>query len=1424
MPLEDPDQPEPIPVETVANAMDVPHAPESETTPAIAETTRTTSWETMLATARIRTKEELISDLAQITTFSELRHLIADWLHSITSVPAIALLYEMDHLKAADLLTQFITPQIEEKIASDGAISDAIDTMKYELSNPGKDPFDIHFNIPINDETKAKLQAIFNIIKMPPSIELDPSRYQEQIDLLETLYYEQEAGVDVKTFVDSVTARINEPTYCDYHSHQESAINFYRQLTPEALKNFQFFLGLNIPITFDCFRYQELNTFNTNEFAQIKAMTQEEIEIYQHLQELSPYTSYSEIFHRIRIIQTVKITLDEFKKCYEHLKTIKLESLNPTLAIDWIFFAHGGKNNFAKLYSSDILVREKDTYAGPQGLEDLATITPLKAIEALALRNYQHACPLRNFILMTEKTIEGLLELKKRFPKWTLKGVISDSITQATQSAWSQLDLRLTEIPFFSNLSHEYLIQALFTINNEDWLKIKRLLASSITATENLKPDDPNYTLSHDNLMQKFALAIKRLKSYSDNEALLDQDLEDFSLFDSAHYIECAIHARAAFNNDQRFVQLIYTMLKDNTPTRKINELCLLAPFCKHDFKRFQLILAMKEHYLGYWADYTDKFEIGPTEEDFATFIFIVITGHTPSDWNKDNLSWTLTTFPEFDFFKNLTPGNFLFFLGMYSNKINAIPADHEEKILIAKLKSCMETNKDKILKYLEDLRDQTLQNPTGELHKFKLSIIKNLSQHNLPGYRFVQRTMAFIAMFSQNQSLDRTIITSLFKKFEQTGKGPANINYSKTELIDFYEKTESLNTSNPQALPLYLKCLDTLTSNKENFALMQNQILKLLNIVSILSSSVQGSVNNWPEFFEKTATELEGQSPAKQKEILLNTTIILQSSIKNTFETGLGLKNLPELTPEAINELTPSLIYLANIHSPDVKKKAILSLFILLKILGKWDDFKAGKPIEVNQYLNASIQEEITEYLSNRSQLDIFIDAIPEAKSEQWIKTLEEKTDRMIIGETTSVADTLGNIERQNEHLVDEDNFSNDEKILFNLVQEHGQKAVGAALAQRFKDPKFENEITKKLPITVTPDGSSDDLSKLLPIWQKVTRILGSLIEFTKAVKTAQITPKLEELQEALTPSANVITIFQKLGEEMTAESGALPITDDIEHLEIILHKSRELLTPEEFTEAETYIATVKKKVMELNKVKDDLSKKFVALHEASTKTTEIGEIFRARLSEFKKIFLLEPSERRVTLKSSMTGDLTDVIPHIRQCLGCMTKECNNDTNLTFGDRNRFSIITREAGMPNSTSISDELVTVQKTIDQGATNSGYSFVMDNIYGKSSRDILVANVLVVMKKLAALQKVSAVPPIDIFVTQAALFSCGIEQSYLEKRLREESNNFTISPITKTVTIAQSASGDGHYEIGGGFSGRVSNGEGEIKGLKISLSS
>ena len=877
--------------------------------------------------------------------------------------------------------------------------------------------------------------------------------------------------------------------------------------------------------------------------------------------------------------------------------------------------------------------------------------------------------------------------------------------------------------------------------------------------------------------------------------------------------------------------------------------------------RNFELMVFVISKDLGTGKFSTDgyekyKLQRGSSEEDvFVDYARSVLCSDDTDLTVKNRLPEFFVYFPELNFLDKFDNDNILFSLLTYS-RINENFEDEKSAGIRKAVLDKIEENKNAILKFLNNIRDRLLNKGLGALTPEERSAIKIIAEKGVPHFKTIQRTVEYINMFfpyscystfSSTPLANPTHEASLIKKFAQRDKNKdRDINYSDNDYVSFYEKCLRLGKIDAFLLRKILIAFDELGQNRQNFLYMQEKLLNSCGIIIMLSKAVverkgiSRPVSYDYVFKAKLFDSLKeklgaNKDPVAQMEVLKSANRDLEKLLVTVFEQSMGLKNLPEITPDAMNHLSTFLTYYSNIENSDGTTKVdILSLFILLKLLGKWEDFKQGKDVDVEEYLDDSVKESIMVYLKDRKALDIFEAgnvtgeglSIPAEKESSWMATLNEKTESVLIGESVGIIDTLHQIERSSLDLMDPDNFNDEEKMLLDVVRKHGQKNVGKALSMKFRDRAYTDEVIQDLKF---PD--SVDFEKILLRYQKIARIMGSLLKFSETLNSTDISGRVEALNAILLPSSEVVAVYRKIGEEMETDSGARPVNEDVEHLESILHKRKEELSGTEFSIAQAYIEAVKVKVLDMYSLRDQLVKEFTALDESAKQTSEISDSLKSRFQEFRKLFMIESSERRMTFKSTMTGDLEDVIPHIRQCLGCQTKECNNDTNLTFGDRNRFSVITREFHMPESKSLSDELVTVQVTVDdsiasgESSETSGertYSFVMDNVYGKRDRDILISNVLVVMNKVKKLRGISPKTKIDVFVTGAALSSCGVTEEYLRGKIKSEFGHANVKSVERNVTIAKSASGDGHYEIGGPFGGRVSEGSGSVAGISITL--
>jgi hypothetical protein len=92
--------------------------------------------------------------------------------------------------------------------------------------------------------------------------------------------------------------------------------------------------------------------------------------------------------------------------------------------------------------------------------------------------------------------------------------------------------------------------------------------------------------------------------------------------------------------------------------------------------------------------------------------------------------------------------------------------------------------------------------------------------------------------------------------------------------------------------------------------------------------------------------------------------------------------------------------------------------------------------------------------------------------------------------------------------------------------------------------------------------------------------------------------------------------------------------------------------------------------------------------------------------------------------------------------------------------------------------------------------------------------------LSVIKKLKQVKKTNPEINIDILLSHTALNSCHVDKDYLVEKLTKEGFSIHAEDCNRQVHIAQSASGDGHYEIGGGAHGRVSSVTATVSGISI----
>jgi hypothetical protein len=295
--------------------------------------------------------------------------------------------------------------------------------------------------------------------------------------------------------------------------------------------------------------------------------------------------------------------------------------------------------------------------------------------------------------------------------------------------------------------------------------------------------------------------------------------------------------------------------------------------------------------------------------------------------------------------------------------------------------------------------------------------------------------------------------------------------------------------------------------------------------------------------------------------------------------------------------------------------------------------------------------------------------------------------------------------------------------------------------------------------------------------------------------MKDEKVEENVNSLQELLIPKEKIIDIFNRLGENFKFESGAMALSRDLSYLENLAVKADSRLNVEERAVIAEYLDSIKNKMIELETSLDKIMEYFAKLDNSTH--IENHEILKSRLADIKKIVV--SNDTKGLMVSRMTKDLNLIIENMRQCLGCRRKEYNNDTNLAFGDYNKFYLMNQTEKEKGSDA--DEIVFfVPVTRKNGQKEM--SFVMDNVYGKQTVEILINNTIATFKKYRAIKNEIPEAKISVSISGAAMFSVGVNASILSKRLAEAipDLSFNQEETGMTAFIPTSSFSDNYIEF------------------------
>lgn len=529
---------------------------------------------------------------------------------------------------------------------------------------------------------------------------------------------------------------------------------------------------------------------------------------------------------------------------------------------------------------------------------------------------------------------------------------------------------------------------------------------------------------------------------------------------------------------------------------------------------------------------------------------------------------------------------------------------------------------------------------------------------------------------------------------------------------------------------------------------------------------------------------------------------IFIKKETKELFNTRFWIIKYPdELSPDNIESIRNHSLYFANLNDKDWEKELLIWLMLWLKLNWKWNDFRSWKEIDFEEIFEKEYANRFSKlyWEANQRQEVLFLNIENNHLLQQDIVTKYEWSS-----ETLDII--LLNLGSNFEDLLDPDNYTSGYgKVIFEttmVIWLDKIWKIWKALAMKFQEIKNWKEI----------DEESSEIIKILVaklnIWwdidiQTITELQKSFSTFSPIINMVndfnsfEVRKRIKELQEYIAPNDELIEIFNKLWEDFSTDSWIYISLSDIQYIESIVQKWQDKLSEAELEIVNWYISDIKNDIYKLQEnyesIRDIFMEKLWKLLRKKDWEYEIEDFNKlwpiwSRLKWVYNLFSQNKQEEWHSVVTVSTNDMDTVIKNIRACLWCQKKECNNDTNLTFLDWNKFFIASYSQNNSKQ-SISDQLVSLYKT------NYWDTFVFDTLYWHRTPDILIAHIMNIYKKL----RVSGNLWVSLFIPKKVYEWCNLTYERLTKFFGEEEISVEHKKWEAEVNIDSSSYWDIYHE-------------------------
>ena len=458
-----------------------------------------------------------------------------------------------------------------------------------------------------------------------------------------------------------------------------------------------------------------------------------------------------------------------------------------------------------------------------------------------------------------------------------------------------------------------------------------------------------------------------------------------------------------------------------------------------------------------------------------------------------------------------------------------------------------------------------------------------------------------------------------------------------------------------------------------------------------------------------------------------------LLEGIAMLFKDRFGIIKIPDqFTLDHIRSFTNISKYLANLSHRSAQNETILGFYLSLMLNDSWENFRRGKNINPDEFLALEKAQIVKELLKKRTEMNTQLAqslGLPAEDLPEFFSLLQEESSSIVVGNIETIDIKLTNIILNLKTLEDLDLYPEPlDKQRMKLLLDFGNKAVGATMAKMYQQlanpgrtiafSEEEEKIRQIVIDTAQQNNLALNPESLKKYFQDEIKPLAAVVNFVGLIKQSEAEPKISLLREFLKPSEAVIKIFQRLGEDFQPTSGAIALSQDLNYLDNLIVKNEDELTAEEKETLLQYTGKIREQIVKLEEIYETVKNKFNSLRQSS----DIGNPeLQNRLKEIGSIIYAQSTQQTIT--STATQSFNVMMENIRECLSCIASSgANNDTDLTFGDINKFYIYSQSENKATG-SIADQIAFFEP-IKRSDGSSEAAFVLDRVYGTNTPTIL----------------------------------------------------------------------------------------------------